>query len=368
MTSRLNYIDWVRGLACLLMFQTHCYDAWLSPAARKGWFYPYSRLLGTFPAPLFLMLAGVSLALVFVKLRRKRMPDNDVARTTIRRGAEIFGLGLLFRLQEFVIALGWAPWTDLLRVDILNSIGMAMMLMGLACWAVVALGGGVRALAVTAAAISFGVAMLSPMLWTVWQPRWLPWPIESYIDGVHNRSTPQGWMFPIFPWAGFAFAGLALGFVLFSDWAREREAAVIGGAGLFGVALGLAAYWIDLHAPGIYPVYDFWHTSPNFFLIRLGMLLVILAGVYAWCRWGLGNWGFSPLAQLGQTSLLVYWVHLELVYGKISILPKRVQDISTATFGLIAISLLMLMLSIIRTRSKGRGDEIWAWLRRPVRA
>jgi uncharacterized membrane protein len=368
MTSRLNYIDWMRGLACLLMFQTHCYDAWLSPAARQGWFYPYSRLLGTFPAPLFLMLAGISFALVFVNLRRRGMPDNDVARTTIRRGAEIFGLGLLFRLQEFVIALGWAPWTDLLRVDILNSIGTAMMLMGLACWAVVALGGGVRALAVAAAAISFGIAMLSPLLWTVWQPRWLPWPIESYIDGVHNRSTPQGWMFPVFPWAGFAFAGLALGFVLFSDWAREREATVIGGAGLFGVVLGFAAYWLDLNAPRIYPVYDFWHTSPNFFLIRLGMLLVILSGVYAWCRWGLGSWGFSPLSQLGQTSLLVYWVHVELVYGKISILPKRAQDISSATFGLIAISLLMLMLSIIRTKSKGRGDEIWAWLRRPVRA
>src|SRR6202453_2257848 len=28
-TSRLAWIDWMRGLACVLMFQTHCYDAWL---------------------------------------------------------------------------------------------------------------------------------------------------------------------------------------------------------------------------------------------------------------------------------------------------------------------------------------------------
>ena len=66
------------------------------------------------------------------------MSQNEVARITIWRGAEIFGLGFLFRLQEFVIALGWAPWSDLFRVDILNAIGMSMMLMGLACWAVVA--------------------------------------------------------------------------------------------------------------------------------------------------------------------------------------------------------------------------------------
>ena len=366
--SRLAYIDWMRGLACVLMFQTHCYDAWLSPEARKGWFYPCSRLLGTLPAPLFLFLAGVSFALVTVKLRRKGMSQNEVARITIRRGAEIFGLGFLFRLQEFVIALGWAPWSDLFRVDILNAIGMSMMLMGLACWAVAAAEGGFRALVVMGAAITSAIAMFSPFLWTAWQPKWMPWPVESYINGVHNRGVPQAWLFPIFPWGGFAFAGLALGLVLFSEWARRREAAVIGGAGLAGLAIMGAAYWLDLRALQIYPVYDFWHTSPNFFFIRMGLLLTILTGVYAWCRWGLGNWGFSPLAQLGQTSLLVYWVHIELVYGRVSILPKRIQDIQTATLGLFAIFLAMLTLSIVRTRWKGRGTEVGAWLRRPVRA
>ena len=61
--SRLAYIDWMRGLACVLMFQTHCYDSWLSPSARQGKFFMYSQLGGTFPAPLFLFLAGISFAL-----------------------------------------------------------------------------------------------------------------------------------------------------------------------------------------------------------------------------------------------------------------------------------------------------------------
>ena len=38
-TSRLAYIDWMRGLACVLMFQTHCYDSWLSGDARKTTFF-----------------------------------------------------------------------------------------------------------------------------------------------------------------------------------------------------------------------------------------------------------------------------------------------------------------------------------------
>ena len=104
--SRLAYIDWMRGLACVLMFQTHCYDSWLGGNARKSTFFMWSQLGGTLPAPLFLFLAGISFALVTDKLRQKGVPANQIARTTIRRGAEIFGLGLLFRLQEYRDRLG----------------------------------------------------------------------------------------------------------------------------------------------------------------------------------------------------------------------------------------------------------------------
>src|SRR5581483_664446 len=134
--SRLGYIDWMRGLACLLMFQTHCYDSWLGGSARQSRFFMWSQILGTLPAPLFLFLAGVSFALVVDRMRQRDATAQQIAYTTIRRGAEIFGLGLLFRLQEYAIAFPWAPWTDLLRVDILNTIGLSMVLMGLCCWAV----------------------------------------------------------------------------------------------------------------------------------------------------------------------------------------------------------------------------------------
>ena len=84
--TRLGYIDWMRGLACVLMFQTHCYDSWLSPQARQGSFFMYSQLGGTFPAPLFLFLAGMSFALVTEKLWQKEIPTAEIARTTILRG------------------------------------------------------------------------------------------------------------------------------------------------------------------------------------------------------------------------------------------------------------------------------------------
>src|SRR5437879_7199632 len=76
--SRLAYIDWMRGLACVLMFQTHCYDSWLSPEARKSSsLIIWSQLGGTLPAPLFVFLAGVSFALVTERLREKGVRSEE---------------------------------------------------------------------------------------------------------------------------------------------------------------------------------------------------------------------------------------------------------------------------------------------------
>ncbi len=361
--ERIAYIDWMRGLACLLMFQTHCYDSWLSPVARKSHFFSWSQLLGTLPAPLFLFLAGISFALVTNRLRRKGFTSGRIASATIRRGVEILGLGLLFRLQEFALGYPSAPWTDLLRVDILNVIGVSIMLMGLACW----LAAKWRKDGLVAVGVATSIAMLTPLLWTNWQPRWLPWFLESYINGCHNLGAPQHWLFPIFPWTAFAFAGLAVGFFLQSDWARDSEARSIvplGGTGAICFGLGWLFDSLPIH---LYRVYDFWHTSPNFFLMRTGVVMMIVLASYAWCRWGAGQRGFSPLLKMGQASLLVYWVHIEFVYGRFSILTKHTRGVTAASFGLFIIFLAMTLLATARIGAKGRGLEIVQKFRRRLR-
>jgi len=369
--KRLAHIDWMRGLACVLMFQTHCYDSWLSPAARKSAFFSWSQLGGTFPAPLFLFLAGISFALVTERLREKGTPPNQIARTTIRRGAEILAFGFLFRVQEFLLGYRWSPWTDLLRVDVLNIIGISMMLMGVVCWlsadrwqptatapqqpALQQRLAASRNRGIAAALLAAALfALATPLLWTTFRPKWLPWPLESYINGVHIFDKPQPWLFPLFPWSAFAFAGLAVGFVLFTNFAKHKEAVLFAFLGAIGVLAGVLSLFFDSLPFSYYHAYDYWHTSPNFFLMRSGLLLIILFLVYAWCRWGLAQVGFSPLVQLGKTSLLVYWVHIEFVYGRFSIMPKRQCSLLRASVGLLIIFLAMLILSLLRTSWKNR--------------
>jgi len=169
--------------------------------------------------------------------------------------------------------------------------------------------------------------------------------------------VPQPWLFPIFPWTAFAFAGLAVGFLLFSEWARNNlgKTAALCGAG--GVVTFYVSQWFDTRPFHLYAVYDYWHTSPNFFLARVGILLAIIFISYAWCRWGAGQWGFSPLIQLGQNSLLVYWVHIEFVYGRFSIMTKRAQTIPMATLGLLEIFVAMVLLSLAKSRWDKRGRK-----------
>jgi uncharacterized membrane protein len=349
----------------------------MSPEAKKSSsLIVWSRLGGTLPAPLFIFLAGVSFALVTEKLHEKGIARNVIAKQTILRGTEILGMGLLFRVQEFALGYPWAPWTDLLRVDVLNILGLSMMLMGVLCWitarndVTVAVNstGAHRGAPLQTQTLSvrksrnFGivggilaavmVAMATPPLWTTYRPKFLPWPVESYINGVHIFKEPQPWLFPLFPWSAFAFAGLGVGFFLFSDMAKRREGLMFAALGGVGVVAGALSVLFDSSRMRLYAVYDYWHSNPDFVLMRCGILLVILFLVYAWCRWGLAQKGFSPIIQLGNTSLLVYWVHIEFVYGRFSILPKGQCSALKATGGLATIFLAMLGLSLVQTAWK----------------
>jgi len=373
-TKRIGYLDWMRGLACVVMFQTHCYDSWLSPSAHQSAFSKWSQIGGTLPAPLFLFLAGVSVAFTTDRMAQKGLVPAAIARKTMLRGGEVLLYGLLFRVQEFVLGYPWAPRSDLLRVDVLNIIGLSIVLLGIVNWigsriARAAGASGDRISRFVAAVLmASAIALTTPWLWTTARPRWLPWYLESYINGVHIYDKPQPGLFPLFPWSAFAFAGLAVGIVLFSEAARRREAVTTFALAACGGVLVCLALWLDRRRFQLTPVYDFWHTSPNFFMIRVGILLMILWGAYLWCRWGAGQWGFSPLIEMGKCSLLVYWVHIEFVYGRFSIMPKHDCSIPAATLGLAIIFVAMTLLAVLRNRTKGRGREIWGYVTRPLRA
>ena len=88
------------------------------------------------------------------------------------------------------------------------------------------------------------------------------------------------------------------------------------GIGAVAAALGYGLSFL----PSPYEDSQFWTSSPAFFLLRCGVLLLALAVAYVLAPVLDGRAGpiGRVLTRLGTSSLFIYWVHVELVYGFIS--------------------------------------------------
>ena len=69
--GRRGYLDWMRGLAVVIMVFWHTLDAWTTPVDKASGAFWYCQLIGGFGAPIFLFLAGVSVALAAGSRLRK---------------------------------------------------------------------------------------------------------------------------------------------------------------------------------------------------------------------------------------------------------------------------------------------------------
>ncbi len=303
-SSRRAYIDWARGIAVLLMIEAHTIDAWTRPLSRTTKPFAYAIILGGFAAPAFLWLAGVGVALSAAGTIRKTGDPSAAVAAVCRRGLELFILAFLFRVQSFVVTPGSHPVT-LFRVDILNVMGPAIVLAGLV-WGVSA-----RPLlaAVLYAMLALAVAMATPMV-RAWAgvdslPIWVQW----YLRPAGDNTT-----FTLLPWSGFVFAGAACGVPLATVRTAEAEQRVhhaLLAAGAALVALGFAT----ASMPSIYASSSFWTSSPTYFAIRIGILTLSLSALYEVTGIGEKRFGLTALARFGRSSLFVYWIHVELVYG-----------------------------------------------------
>lgn len=303
-SNRRIYLDWARGLAVVIMIEAHVLDAWTLRTERSTALFGYLNILGGFAAPLFLWLAGVSLVLASESGLRRTGNRSEAARALVRRGLEIFALAFIFRAQSFIVSPG-NPLVSLLRVDILNIMGPSMVGAALLWW----LAGSGRAAALVCGLVATGLSLVTPIVRTLPWLGVLPPALQWYISPVGNHST-----FTLFPWSGFVFAGASFGALLAMLDARTEARGMLR-LSLAGAVLAAASYWASFQ-PTIYASSSFWTTSPTYFGVRVGAMMLFVGLLFAVTP-ASGVVGGLPamLARFGRHSLFVYWVHVELVYG-----------------------------------------------------
>jgi uncharacterized membrane protein len=332
--TRLAYLDWLRGVAVLIMIEGHARDSWTRLADRDRTAYQWLNILAGFGAPIFLFLAGISLSLAASARRRKGWSESRIGATAVRRGLLIFGLAFLFRLQSWILSGG--PPQALLKVDILNVMGLSMIAAALLWWG----GGGLRSRALFFVAASVIVAMVTPIVRTHPALAGLPDAIEWYLRPVAGQGT-----FTLMPWSGFLLAGGAVGIWLDDARNRRNERPLAIALGTVGIGLAVGGYAASF-LPPLYDDVSFWTTSPAFFFLRLGIVIATLAAAYA-----LNSVVRAPrLEAFGRASLFVYWIHVEMAYGVLSFPLHRRLTLEQEWFAFLGFTVFLYALVLVKAR------------------
>jgi uncharacterized membrane protein len=339
--TRLVHLDWLRGVAVLVMVEAHTFDAWTRLDERTTPGYGLAIDIGGLGAPAFLFLAGVALVLAAGARLARGQSEAAAAAFARRRGWQILGLAFLFRLQSWLIS-GGDPSRTLLKVDILNIMGLSMLAAAV-LWRAAGSRGG-RAAWLTAAAL--GTVSITPWVRGTSLFAILPDQLEWYL-----REEAGVTSFALFPWAGFLFAGAVAGLVLEgarTEHEQRRANSWLGAAGLAMVLLGYASLGLSAAYRGA------WEDWPPSFFLRLGAVMTTLPLALAWCQRLRGR---SWIRDFGVASLFVYWIHVEMVYGVVASPFHRSLSFEAALGGYLILLVFLYLLVRLKDRLVRRWSE-----------
>ncbi len=302
-TGRNLGIDLARGLAVVMMIETHALDGWVASADKLSLGYRFSRIFSNIPAPLFLLLAGLSLGLQAASAERAGKDLALLRAGLARRALEVFGYGYLVSLIYAFLDWQWALPT-ILRADILHAIGLSLLL----CTYVLVGRSSLLLRTVTLV----GMGLLLGLAQRYVPP--LPLPVAAVV-GLFVDAAPIT-RFPLFPLCGFAAIGFWIGKALRpTDWSMRRCVVV------FVVAVGLvfplqqlttmtvAALGGRLSRAHPAVVWNFLEGTSRAVAV-LSVSLILGAKLSA------QSLGF--LLRLGRGSLLAYAFHIPLCYGRVA--------------------------------------------------
>lgn len=305
-------LDVARAIATLMMLQGHTLDAVLATGLRVGLVFDAWTFLRGLTSCAFLFLSGF----VFVFVTDRRLGRKGGARAAADRRLRRFSFFLLLgyalhlpvRQLTLLTTMDSAQWRSFLAVDVLQCIAVMLTLLQVLALAV-------RAPRLRAAVVAgLCVLLVAGMPW-VWRVEWtgLPLSVASYL------SPATGSVFPIFPWGAFVLLGAVVGHLHTRFTAHmgpdslvafARRVLAPGGAALLVVS-GVG-WWLPWQPFG--PT-DFWSNSPSLFCLRAGLVLLLVGALAR----AVPRMTRTPyvIQAIARQSLVVYAVHLCVVYGSI---------------------------------------------------
>ena len=305
---RFVYIDLLRGWAVFVMIETHVTNAFIQAPIRLEPWFGILNFINGIVAPSFLFVAGYAFALVGDRKWKDYLSFNWVFWKQVGRIVQIWAIGYalhlpFFSFNKLAFLIGWDEWNSFWPVDVLQCIAVSLLVM----LVLVVLARSHRTFFISLCILAGAIVFATPMMSTMNVDRALSLPFSSYVNAIH------GSLFPIFPWMSFLLFGGVTGQAYVFLKGKVSGTDFFKFVFLLGIALIALSIMARLLPFTIYPPHEFWVASPEFVFIRLGIVLIILAGLWFWEeRYHSGR---SIVSLLGSESLVTYTLHLLVIYG-----------------------------------------------------
>lgn len=313
MKTRYQFLDVYRGVVVLLMIQGHVVRELLDQSLQSTSLFRVHELFHGITGPGFLFGAGITFGIS----AQIRWNEYIVFSPTLwNRLKKIFLLiGIAYALHLPFLSLSKtltdatvAGWHSLWSFNILQCIGFGLLILQLTVFII----RRERWFAASLGVLMVAVVYSTPVIWAA--GTMLPEFLKYSLTGI------SGSFYPLLPNGGFLFAGALVSYEFLRSVKSGNEAQFIRRLTTAAVALHALGLFLDTLPFQVYGSYDYWSTSPNFFLIKLGGICLLMSG--AWYLSRNTFVGRHPrllqwLIIVGVESLFVYVVHLVILYGSI---------------------------------------------------
>jgi len=308
--SRHLFIDVYRTAVILLMLEGHTLRTLLTQDARQTWFFQIHEFIHGLSAPAFLFGSGLTFV---ISTRRRWKEYHHWAAPLSRRVNRLLLIALIgyaihlpyFSIRKIIVDGTGADYLQLFQCDVLHCIGIGLLVLhGLVFFFKTES----RFYGMVLSTIVL-VCFLTPLVWDVNFLEYLPAPLAQWCNGMHGSP------FPLFPYVGFLFAGVVVSWEFLVAVESRREKRFMFWLAVVGGGLMAAGILFDLLPISLYPHYNYWYTSPNYFLVRAGLLLMLTSGIW-YATHGMAQ-ERTDVTLLGRESLFVYVLHLVVLYGSV---------------------------------------------------
>lgn len=306
-SKRLIFIDVLRGIAVIWMIETHGLRV-LAAEFKSGSFYNLLNISNGFVAVVFLFCAGAGFWLASERKIQDYKQFKQPLWIYLRRlgfiliaayfiHAPVFSFSKCFSLTE-------AQITYFFQIDVLQAIVYS----SLTALLILIISPKRTYFKYISLILSIIIFLLTPAIWSINVFEKVPFFFAFLV------AAPPVSKFPLLPWAGFFFAGIAITAFFMESKNKDKIAKIFI---IISFIIPILIFVFRSFDFGYLAGDQFWRTNPLHSLFRVCGAVFGFMSLYLLERYYSTTKFINILVISGRESLFLYLSHLMIIYGSV---------------------------------------------------